>query len=390
MNKVFVVFPIDTEGPFTDPNYSQPSQLLGTWKHIDEKFLKIVFSTKFRFAYPDQDNKPAIFSWFILNWTGFRTNPIKHDFGYHKVFDHYNKIWGDKLKKYGDEIAWHYHHPTISGIGNEWGTNWFCNYEYQNLLCRMLIDRNYFPSSYRSGGTIEDNVQSNWLEQWIPFDYSNRNSDGNNWNKKEADGKLAKEIIGDWQKAPKDFTSYHPSEKDFTKLGKMKRVVVNSVDMNSGLHVTTKEEILKAFKKACQGENVILSLFEHDFRNRIESILQIMKWIYESSQITNIGFKYCSASDAVKRLFNYPETSNFELKIDNIGNKLKIQSTDILFGCQPFLAVKYSKYIYNWKPIFKTGDFEWEYELIKEDKNKKFGIAGHDIYGNCFVKTFFV
>ncbi|MFA5933001.1 MAG: hypothetical protein WCV81_01895 [Microgenomates group bacterium] len=386
MNRVFVVFCIDTEGPFTDPNYHQPSQLLGSWKDIDKIFLSKVFSDNFRYSFPDSTGKPAVFTWFMLNWTGFLTNPIQHELGYHKVYDHYLKKWGKQIKKYQDEIGWHYHHASITGIGNEWGLNWFTNREYENQLCRFIIDRKFFPIVYRSGGTIEDTNQSNWLEQWIPYDYSNRNGSNINWEKIEADGNKLRDLLS-WHKAPNNWIPYHPSEVDFTVSGKMKRLIIRSLDVKSGAHTVIKEEILKAFKDA-KNSDIILSVFDHDFRDRAHEFEQIMQWISESSKKTGIKFSYTSGKDAIKMFQKIRSGKILKLRIKKESEKIQIKTNKSLYNHQPFLAIKYSKNIYIWKPMFKKDKDTWEYNLIPEDRGKTAGIAAHDLEGNTFTKVF--
>lgn len=387
MGRVFVVFCVDTEGPFTDPNYHAPSQLIGSWKSIDNIFLSQIFSDKLRFAYPDSEEKGAIFTWFILNWTGFRTNPIQHDFGYHKVYDHYFTKWGKQIKKYRDEIGWHYHHPAITGIGNQWGLDWFANREYENQLCRMLIDRKFFPIVYRSGGTIEDINQSNWLERWIPYDYSNRNGSNVNWGKIEADGSKLKNLL-DWYKTPNSWIPYHPSAEDFTKLGTMNRLIVRSLDIKSGAHVITKAEIIKAFNEAKRGSDIILSVFDHDFRDRVQEFIQVMRWISECSQKTGIKFYYASGTEAIKQLQKIHSLKPLKLFVKKGTEKIQIRANKTLYNSQPFLTIKYSKNIYEWKPMFKTKVDTWEYQLIDEDKDKVAGVAAHDLEGNTYTKVF--
>lgn len=386
MHRVFVVFCIDTEGPFTDPNYHQPSQLLGNWKDIDKIFLSKVFSNPFRHSFPDSNNKPAVFTWFILNWTGFSTNPILHDLGYHKVYDHYLKNWGKRINKYGDEIGWHYHHASMTGIGNEWGLNWFTNREYENQLCRFVIDRKFFPIVYRSGGTIEDTNQSNWLEQWIPYDYSNRNGHNVNWEKIEADGSKLKDLLN-WHNAPNSWIPYHPSDVDLTVSGNMKRLIIRSLDIKSGAHTITKKEIIKAFKDA-NNSDIILSVFDHDFRDRAPEFIQIMQWISESSKKTGIKFLYVSGKDAVKMFQKIRSTKPLKLLVKKTSGTIQVKTNKLLYNLQPFLVIKYSNNVYNWKPMFKKGKDTWEYNLIPEDKNKTAGIAAHDLEGNTFIKVF--
>ncbi len=60
------------------------------------------------------------------------------------------------MSRYGDEQCWHYHHPPASGIGNEWGLDWTRLREYEQIVSRQILEREWFPSCFRAGGTILD------------------------------------------------------------------------------------------------------------------------------------------------------------------------------------------------------------------------------------------
>lgn len=384
MGKVFIVFCVDTEGPYTDPSYYDPKQLLSSWKDIDRIFLSKVFSEKFRYSYPDSHGNPFVMSWFILNWVGHRTYPVKHDVGYHKIYDHYIKRWGKEIKKYKDEIGWHFHIPAPSGIGNEWGTDWLSTNLHTEILSRMLVDRNFFPNIFRAGGTIEDNIQSNWLENWIPFDYSNRNDPGINWGKKEADGRKIKELLP-WEKAPTKWQPYHPSERDLTRHGSMKRLITKSLDLKSGVHTMTKGKVLRIFRQV-KNEDIIFSVFDHDFRERESEISEFLSWITEASKKTSIKFVYAGAGKAMKLYYKWPTESTFKLTIKRANSSLIVKSNKELFNKQPFLAIKFDANNYKWSSFFKIGEGTWIYNLLPKERGKTIGIAAHDKYGNTFTK----
>src|SRR3954452_8873908 len=111
---------MDTEGPCTDP---ANDDLLATWAEVDAAMDKLL-EPRFRERFPDPTGGVLRIGWFFLTWTGFTTNPRQRDVGYHRVRDHYLERWADAVRRYGDEQCWHYHHPSASGVGNEWGLDW--------------------------------------------------------------------------------------------------------------------------------------------------------------------------------------------------------------------------------------------------------------------------
>ena len=167
---VYVVLCIDTEGPCADPD---KPDLLGTWDPVDGAMDKL-FDPAFRARLPDPTGGELRVGWFFLTWTGFTSNPRQRAFGYHAVRDHYLGRWGERIATCGDEQCWHYHHPPASGVGNEWGLDWTSGDEHDRILSRQALERGWFPSCYRAGGTIVDPLSSRWVDCWFPFDYSNR------------------------------------------------------------------------------------------------------------------------------------------------------------------------------------------------------------------------
>src|SRR5262252_1552997 len=99
---VQLVVCMDTEGPAVDPNRRD---ILQDWDAVDGAMAKL-FAPDFRNALPDTAGGGLQFGWFFLTWTGFRTNPMKRDLGYHRVRDHYLARWGASLRRFGDEECW--------------------------------------------------------------------------------------------------------------------------------------------------------------------------------------------------------------------------------------------------------------------------------------------
>ena len=222
--KVYVVCAIDTEGPIDD---KRKPEILNTWERVDS-LIKGITAKEFRSAYVDSSKGSLVYSWFILHLTGFKTNPFNRPMEYNAVYDHYLDEFKETFEGNNDGIYWHYHQPAPSGVGNEWCRDWTHCTEYNNVLSHWILDRGFFPSCFRAGGRIEDDDLSNWLEQWIPFDYTN-NSGNVNWDKKESDGKKLKEVC-DWTRAPQDWSPYHPSKDDYQSPGGQKRYLFRCPD----------------------------------------------------------------------------------------------------------------------------------------------------------------
>lgn len=370
---LYVVFAMDTEGPATD---AQHLDLLRDWEAID-KALATLFSNGFRSRLTDTEGRPLVMSWFMLYWTGFTTNPVKRDFGYHKVLDHYRRTWGKAMERFGDGIYWHYHHPPRSEVGNEWNPDWLDNQEYHNILNRMVLDRAFFPSVFRAGGTIETNATSHWLEQWIPFDYSNRSGELN-LAKREADGRLITELF-DWSRAPDDWSHYHPDHEDYQRRGAMKRVILRSLDLQSGAHVLRQEEIEQAFDRANAGHDTVFSCFDHDFRDRTQAIdgLFFDRLRNAARRFPRVTWRYANALEAAQAVSGQRNGHPPQLTARFDGDVLIVESDRSLFGPRPYVVLKRGEH-YECCVVEPKGKQRWMYRLADPTSGIMLGLAGSD------------
>jgi len=385
--KLYVVFAIDAEGPAFDPR--QP-EILSTWDAVDE-FLARIFSPDFRTRVTDSEGGWLIISWFIMSWTGFTTNPVRRDFGYHKIYDHYMERWGARMREYRDGVYWHYHHPAPSGVGNEWGKDWSANQEYYNILNRLIIDRGYFPAVFRAGGTIETNESSAWLERWIPFDYSNRAGDLD-WDRQEGPH-LLRELC-DWSRAPADWSPYHPSPEDYQRPGNMKRVILRCPELLTNHHGLEEADIAMAFERAAAGQDTVLATFDHDYRDRaeifVERLLEPLARV--ARRYPTVHWQYASALKAAQSALGYPSLKGPEFAIHGDPDKkaFVITANCPLFGPRPYVVCQYSdsgEYIYEEvQPIAKRA---WLLSVDETKRARLIGIASSDTFGNVGVKLFF-
>ncbi|MBL7561640.1 hypothetical protein [Legionella bononiensis] len=321
---------------------SRHNDLLPDWEAVDNAVDKI-FNPAFRASYKDSYQRMVAFSWFFISWSGFKTNPVQRDFGYFNIFDHYNQRWSNEMKKYNDQLFWMYNHPAESGIGNEWGLDWLHNSHYLQILMRFVAERQYFPSVVEI--VTEKNDTSHFLENYFPFDLSNRNSVDVNWNAINADGKPMSDVI-DWRRAPHDWEIYSPSELDYQRPGSMKRKIGRLLDIKSVVYELKDYEIEKAFQTCLEGKNAMICAYEHDFRDRYQTIVDKLldPVVRISKKYPEIKWRYANVLEAFQNLSNDSNDSNdiklnFNIKLDANGNLL-IHSNGSIFGRFPFAFLK--------------------------------------------------
>ncbi len=334
---------MDTEGPCYDPNRKE---LLKNWQEVDIAMSKL-FSLNFRNKFKDSFNGTIKFGWFFLNWTGFKENPRRRDLGYHKIRDYYLKKYSKEMLDFKDEQCWHYHHPHKSKIANQWGFDWKTSNEYENIISRQIIDRNWFPVSFRAGGTIMHKQLSEWVDQWFPIDFSNRSP--------------IKCPEMDWSDGIMSWKPYKPSKINFKKKGFSKRYLARSVDLNSRVYKIQDKDIYQAFNEVRDNELSVISVFDHDYRDIENSIINFLKRFVEiSKEYKNIKWEFSTPQNVFKSLNkNY----KIEVKTKLNSNIFNIYTSLEIYQNQPWVCAK-----------LKNGEIVNLTKKIKKISNKKWSI----------------
>ncbi|MBN1156094.1 hypothetical protein JXA85_00615 [Candidatus Woesearchaeota archaeon] len=335
---LFIVPIIDTEGPSS-------TDIGSDWSKVDE-MVEEVMSRQFRTKFKDSFGNLLVLSWFIVDWVNYRQNPRKRILGHHKIFDHFHDLWLSE-NRWKDGIYWHYHHSKSDG---SWGIHkdWNDNRYYEDVLCRKIIDRNFFPSCYRAGNTMETNASSAWLEKWIPFDFSSRSPFIDD----------TAEDIFDWHNSPTDWSVYHPSHRDYQVRGDMKRWVFRSLDADNRKWFTQRE-VENAFLRAKGGKDTILSFFSHDYKDLsgdFRYALDLIKCVAKS--YPEVEMRNASAKDAVSKIIKENKVP-LKLKLTLKKDSLVIKSDKELFSEQPFLAFKDVRGSYFRGDVKKIGKNVW-------------------------------
>jgi len=321
---VQVVFCMDTEGPCADPTNAS---LLADWPAIDAAMDKL-FAAEFRDRHRDAAGGRLTIGWFFLTWTGFTTNPRSRVFGYHAVRDHYLARWGQELREFGDEHCWHYHHPPTSGIGNEWGLEWGVCQEFEAIISRQVLERSWFPASYRAGGTIMTNESSAWVDRWFPIDYSNR-------------APVTLPGLVDWAPGNAEWSIYQPAPEDFRRAGEGRRRMARSLDLEGTAYRLRDDDIEAAFVRAHGGRHAILSCFDHDYRDiapRVDEFRARVKRV--AGRYPEVEWRYAGPREAVRRALEAPVERRLELDASLHAGKVRVSSTAPLFQSLPWLAVR--------------------------------------------------
>jgi len=377
------------------------SQYNETWKDVDN-MLNHIRSNEFRMKLPDSFGNGWFYNWHCMDHVGFENNPRRRDMGYHNIFDHYTAILKQE-KNSRDAIHFHFHPISIYKDAHLCATSFINSPEIYQILCRRIIERNWFPSVFRAGFHTE-RPDSHWfLEQWIPFDISNISTEYTDELDNTIDFKKGR--AGDWRLAPSDWSIYNPNHDNYQLEGKCRRWIARVLTVLNRRASIDQPEMDKAFARANMGKPTLVGLTGHDYRNIGTEVDYVRQLITRSSNnYPDVKFKYCEAIEAF-RLSIWPEgiydqPLNFDVtfypKTDQDSSFIEINTTSgEVFGPQPFLAIqtKSKRFIHD-NLDFSVKSGQWFYAFhsntLPVEDVYRIGVAANDKYGNVCIKHLFV
>lgn len=365
-----------------------------TWDKVDSMLDKIM-SKEYRDKFRDSNGNGIIYNWHCMDNVGFKTNERRRDLGFGHIFSHYKRKIDEHRAK--DPIHWHFHPLSFNKDAHICNTSYDNSYDLlHQIICRRLIDYDWFPVVNRAGFHAIRQDSSFFLEQWIPFDYSNQSTYS------DEGGKSDSSRYGDWRRASKRWIPYHPSHEDYQLPGNMNRLTTKCLNVGTRFKLLTDEEIEAAFQDASENGSAILSFTNHDFRDMsvdIEDTYKRIKQIHEKYQ--NVCTINSDAVSAMRDTFyDHENTKNpkvkINLKIVNESNVDKIIVTlkqGKVFGSQPYLAIKTNEGRY-YHDNFNERNYPttWEYILdsstMKLSTIEQISVASNDCYGHQSIVSF--
>ena len=367
-----------------------------TWDKIDA-MLTHVMSESFRFKLPDSYGNGWIYNWHCMDHVGYEENPRRRDMGYHNIFDHYQAVLSD-IPDCPDRIHWHFHPMSTYKQAHRCATSYINSPELYQILTRRILQRNWFPTVSRAGFNAE-RPDSHWfLEQWIPFDMSNMALGATDGCNRET---YRNTMLGDWRRAPSDWSVYCPDHDDYQTPGHCRRHIARILTALGRRPGWTQEEMDKAFARADHGVPTLVGIASHDHRDFTPEV-DLLRSLIENAvrRFPNVKFRYCEAIDAFRRVI-WPDqrsfkTLEFELilhpaKGDEIPFLEVSTRSGTVFGPQPFLAIqtKGNRFIHD-NFDFSTEPGRWFYPFnantLPLSDIQKVGVAANDPYGNICVK----
>ncbi len=364
-----------------------------SWDKIDNMLANIM-SAEFRNKMVDSFGGGWIYNWFCVDHVGYEVNPRRRDMGYHNIYDRYIEFI-DKYNAHMDSIHWHFHPMSTYKEAHRCATSFENSSHLHQILCRRILERNYFPSVFRAGFHAE-RPDSNWfLEQWIPFDCTNialENEDAVTLQDDLRDGRL-----GDWRRAPSDWSIYNPDYYDYQKRGSCKRYIARGLNINTRLANINEYEVKKAFRRADQGKPTFMGVINHDFRNMAKEVDLVRELISKAAkEFPEVKFKFSEVKEAFNAVVHDGKYKKLQLIVDfykeNGVYDLKVLTKNSeVFGPQPYLAIKTKsgRFIhdnFDFGLDGKSWHYVFSYDTVVSSDLAMVAIAANNIYGDTFIK----
>ena len=334
-----------------------------TWDKIDA-MLDRISAESYRNQLPDSDGGGWVYNWHCVDHVEYLDNPRKRDMGYHNIFDHYRTFIQETQSP--DGLHFHFHPTHPSRAAHKSGTFYLRDTKFFDILARRVLDRHWFPSVNRAGFHME-RPDSHWLlEQWIPFDLSNQACDNVGDNADIAGGRF-----GDWRRAPKEWTVYHPDQDDYQVQGSCRRTVARCLNVGTRYHLLDEAEVRKAFEHAKREGPTLMAFTNHDFRDMardVDMVRDLLRTV--APDYPDVRFRFSEAREAMNRVlygeYRPPASCILSATVEEAGRGgakvLSVKASEPTFGPQPFLAIRTigGQYLYE-NLDFQTPFRSWSY-----------------------------
>ena len=364
-----------------------------TWDKVDAMLARIM-DPEFRDQVPDSAGEGWVYNWFCVDHVDYDENPRRRDIGYHNVFEHYRWIL-KQLAARRDGLHFHYHPHSFRREAHRCATHWWASSDslYQ-VLSRRVIDHQWFPAAHRPGFHVI-RPDSHWfLEQHIPFDFSNQAMAQAATDSQQFGVESGR--FGDWRRAPATWEPYHPAADDYQVPGDCRRWIARCLNVGTRYRVICAGDIRQAFSEAAAGNPVVLAITNHDFRDMAPDVDGFRAMLQNVVRdFPQVPFFYSEAISAMRAALDLEPLPACELEcklesVDASTAVLDVKSSTPTFGPQPWLALKTVDGSYHFDNFdIETPFHHWQYVFDQEtfplSALASIGVAANNAYGTTTV-----
>jgi len=326
----------------------------------------LVMAESYRDAHRDSLGNPIKLTWYMncgsMYSCGTKTGPL---LPYELMIDNH----GASIARWGDEMAYHYHTWIWSDPESDGVFSWNqapvfapCLSDFEQVVARFVIDRGFYPTSFRSGWNVMDVGWECYLDDWYPYRFEGTKPSGL-------------------------WVPYHPSAADYRLVGDL-RGWESSYDYTPSL---TAAKVEAAFLRAANGESLVMTLYSHlketDFPDRIADAHSLFTSAHE--KYPGVEFEYLTARECMLRWRNGTDVAPPAITVsasDSDGVRTAIVSTDEeIYQRQPFVGIRKLDGAYSRIDCTPFGTNRWSVTYPLADTVAA-GVGMTDWFGNSAVK----
>ena len=348
--------------PPADPTYVSPTAQAAQ-----------VMAESYRDALRDSMGNTIKFTWYMLCGSmysyGTTTGPLLS-------FELMQDYHGSEVVRWGDEMAYHYHTWLWYDMDGDGLDAWdpapdfsYCVDDYEFTVAHLVLDRGFYPSSFRSGWHYMDNIFQNYLDDWIPYRFEN------------ACGQV------EWNRSPTEWVPYHPDPDDYQVPGNMRGWESRCMYMKS----ITSSVVGGLFASAQAGTPQLLTAWSHlqetDFPTQAQDVHALLTAAHETFPLVEFEYltgrssmlKWRGGTDVTPPVVSYSTS-------DNNGIRTADFSTDeAIYQVQPFAARKSADGTYSRMDCTQLGPNQWSVQYDIND-TVSMAVAVTDWFGNATVR----
>jgi hypothetical protein len=355
---LYIVLGVDTEPKPSDADNNQ-SSLNVTYLSdpSDSGPVAPIMKSDFRTRYRDSEGGNPRITWFLMS-----SEQICQQLACDTIYSQM-AVFQDAMRRWGDEIGWHYHHVDLSTVdtGTTYRWNQLISFDTtlytngtdvkicENSLNHLIADAGFFPTVYRAGWCWENNDFSRWIENVIPYDLSCYSPKSFDW--PEYLGSRSKEF--DWSRAPLDWRPFHPDSSDYQRPGRMNRYLSRCVVGFTADDVNLFKHELDA------GRDQLFAWATHSYGKPAWEFDIILGYLTQVCDSLGIRYRYAGATEACRQVLGIRAEPRPRINLVQHDSLLEVSVTGRIFQSSPYIVALGRDNSYERLPAEKTGNRSW-------------------------------
>ena len=360
--------------PNPDTTYSSPTGEMAE-----------VMADSYRYGHSDSLGNPLKMTWYMqtgsLYACGTNCGPL---LPLDLIMDYH----AQNVERWGDELAFHYHTWIWNNPDGDSIWRWnqapdftYCEYDFEQTLAHMLLDRSFFASSFRSGWHYMDNYWGRYLDDLFPYRFENDHPNVNVDTTEPLDNNY------DWSRSPAEWVPYHPDPNDYQRPGSLRGWDSRSIYMP----YLTQSVVNDAFAQAQAGTAQIMTLFSHikeDFSTQANAAHNML--VAAHAAYPDVEFEYLTGRECMRKWRGGTDVTPPDLVLTTSDNgdtrTVFITTSEEIFQRQPLVASLDTAGAYSLLDCTPLGPNQWGVQISLSDTSR-LAVGVTDLYGNPAVRS---